>query len=332
MPNPNKSDSDKSAHDPVYWRTDKAQDFTYSQEPEPHILRRREIIKKYPQIEKLYKPDPVSAIFGFATVAVQVLMAYFMGSTNWMVMVFCAYFVGGFLNHSMVLACHELAHDLWFPKRWQNQWFGYFMNLCICVAFFRTFKRYHLEHHSFQGSDKWDVDIPSFDEGRHVTGPFSKAVFLFFSWVPYAFRPLFTRPKEIIKDEILNWVIAIAFDVTIWYYFGMQALVYLALSTMLGLGLHPMSGHFVAEHFEVITGQETYSYYGPLNYLAYNVGYHNEHHDFPRVPGRLLPKVKEIAPEYYDLPSYSSWCKVLWDFIFNDNVNCFSRVKREPYM
>ena len=65
---------------------------------------------------------------------------------------------------------------------------------------------------------------------------------------------------------------------------------------MLGTSLHPMSGHFIAEHFEFIEGQETYSYYGILNYLTWNVGYHNEHHDFPNIPGRL-PEVKKIGKE-----------------------------------
>lgn len=144
-------------------------------------------------------------------------------------------------------------------------------------------------------------------------------------------RPVWTKPKPIIAAEIFNWVLIFGVDFGIYYYWGWKALAYLFLSTILGIGFHPMSGHFVGEHTEIVTGQETYSYYGPLNYLTYNVGYHNEHHDFPRVPGRMLPKVKEIASEYYNMPSYSSWCKVIFDFIMIDSITPFCRVKRPPY-
>ena len=40
--------------------------------------------------------------------------------------------------------------------------------------------------------------------------------------------------------------------------------------------------------------------------------------------------MKKIAPDYYDdLPSYTSWCKVLWDFVFDPAIGPFARVRRE---
>jgi len=54
--------------------------------------------------------------------------------------------------------------------------------------------------------------------------------------------------------------------------------------------LHPMAGHFIAEHYtwekDPTSGgyYETYSYYGLGNLLGWNVGYHREHHDLARIP------------------------------------------------
>ena len=63
-----------------------------------------------------------------------------------------------------------------------------------------------------------------------------------------------------------------------------------------------------------------------MNPILFNVGYHNEHHDFPYVPFNKLPEVKRIAAEYYDnLPYHTSWVKVLWDFIFDNDLGPHAR-------
>lgn len=41
-------------------------------------------------------------------------------------------------------------------------------------------------------------------------------------------------------------------------------------------------------------------------------------------------QVKKIASEYYDgLPQYTSWVRVLYDFIMDDELSPYSRVKRK---
>ena len=59
------------------------------------------------------------------------------------------------------------------------------------------------------------------------------------------------------------------------------------------------------------------------------VGYHNEHHDFPSVPWTRLPQLRAIAKEFYDpLPAHASWPYVTWKFITDPSVGMWSRAKR----
>lgn len=48
----------------------------------------------------------------------------------------------------------------------------------------------------------------------------------------------------------------------------------------------------------------------------------------PSAPASSL-QVRKMAPEYYDhLPQHHSWVKVLWDFVFEDSLGPYARVKR----
>jgi sphingolipid delta-4 desaturase len=110
---------------------------------------------------------------------------------------------------------------------------------------------------------------------------------------------------------------------------GGTAFGYLLWSMLFGYGIHPVAGHFIHEHYLWREGQETYSYYGPLNALAWNIGYHNEHHDFPAIPGARLPELHRIASEVYGrLESHRSWIQVWWLFVRTPALGHHSRMVR----
>jgi sphingolipid delta-4 desaturase len=63
--------------------------------------------------------------------------------------------------------------------------------------------------------------------------------------------------------------------------------------------------------------------------VALNMGYHNEHHDLPSIPWNNLPKLRGLAPEFYDTLKYhSSWSRLLFQFVFDKRYSLFSRIER----
>jgi sphingolipid delta-4 desaturase len=51
-------------------------DFEWSHEDEPHAIRKKEILAKYPEIKKLMGPCPRTKYVVMATVGIQVAMCY----------------------------------------------------------------------------------------------------------------------------------------------------------------------------------------------------------------------------------------------------------------
>ena len=322
----------KSAHSSDVQRKDCPNRFTYTSKGEIHAKRRREILEKHPEIAQLYGHDTSSAVFCAATIAIQLAMMFLVSDMQsiWGLL-FLTYAVSGTLNHSLLLAMHEVTHDLFFKQRWANQIFAVIANLPMGVPAAASFKLYHAEHHSGMGEEGVDTDLPTQWEAKLFKGPLGRLIWVFLQPFFYAIRPMVIRPIRITLSMWAVVALQIGFDLAVLFGLGWRSFVYLFVGTLLGTGLHPLSGHFVAEHFEFVKGQETYSYYGPLNWLTYNVGYHNEHHDFPRIPGPRLPLLRKIAPEFYDMPAYSSWTRVIADFIMGSNMNLYGRVRRHPH-
>eukprot|EP00249_Psilotum_nudum_P002733 c15862_g1_i2 orf=434-1411(-) len=308
----------------------KASEFYWSESQEPHATRRREILAAHPEIKELFGPDISAFPKIVVAVSVQLWTAIYLGDASWILITTVAYFFGAFLNHNLFLAIHELSHNLAFSTPFYNRMLGIFANLPVGIPMSVTFQKYHLDHHRYQGIEGLDMDIPSYTEGWVVTNVFFKVLWVLFQLFFYALRPLFLNPKSPGLWEASNFIVQFIFDMILLYMYGWKPFVYLLLATFVGGGLHPIAGHFISEHYVFNKGQETYSYYGPLNLLAWSVGYHNEHHDFPRIPGSRLWKVRQIAPEFYEeLAYHESWSEVIYMYITDSTIGPFSRVMRK---
>jgi sphingolipid delta-4 desaturase len=305
-------------------------DFTWVGSDEPHATRRKEILKAHPEMAELFGTEWRTFPMVLGIVGLQLALASAATQWSWWLVVLVGYVVGGTANHALQLAVHELSHNLCFETLVLNKLLTLLANSVTLVPSGLTFQRYHMEHHQYQGFDSVDTDIPTVAEVNFFRNVrWRKALWMFLQPAFYALRPPLVKPKRPTAWELAAWVVQLSFDYAVFSLLGVKAVVYLLTGTLLGLGLHPVAGHFIAEHYEFVSGRETYSYYGPLNYVNFNVGYHVEHHDFPKIPWSRLPLVRKVAPEFYrDLPFHTSYVKVIWDYIMNDDMGPFSRIKR----
>ncbi|MBU2914898.1 MULTISPECIES: fatty acid desaturase [Reichenbachiella] len=308
---------------------EKKNGFYWSDEREPHFNRRKDILAKYPQVRDLFGIDKGLKFKTLALVVFQLATAPFIAELAWYWYIPLAYIFGASVSHTLFLAIHEISHDLAFKNRVSNNWLALVANIPILFPYAMSFRTYHLKHHWEQGDVKHDTDLPTDGERRIFQGFLGKLLWATNQILFYALRPMFVYPIKYEKWHKINIVFQLSALAIYWYFVGTGAVLYLLLSVFLAGSLHPLAGHFIAEHYVFKEGQETYSYYGPLNVLALNVGYHNEHHDFPNVPGTRLPELKKTAPDFYDhLFTHKSWSKVIIQFIANPKISLGSRVKR----
>ena len=294
------------------------------------------ILAAHPEIRGLFGENQWTLALIVGVVALQTGIAAGMGRLGidgWWVALIVAWCVGAFANHALYVMIHEATHNLVFRRRSPNRWAALLADLPNVFPAAMGFRVYHLQHHAHQGDYHLDADIANRWEARLVgRSPIGKALWLLCFPLFQLTRP--PRLRAIRMWSLWNWAnvaINAAFIALIYRLFGANAIVFLTASFFFSVGLHPLGARWIQEHYTLDPSQETFSYYGPLNVLALNVGYHNEHHDFPSVAWNRLPRVRAAAPEFYDsLQSHRSWVKLWLQFLFDPRYDLFGRVERRP--
>lgn len=308
--------------------------FFQSHDEHPHGGRARQIVAAHPEVRELMVRNPWTAAIALSIVIVQTALAFGFGRLGWhywWLSFLVAYGFGAFANHANYVIIHDATHNLIFRNKALNKLVLVLADLPNVMPGAMGFRVYHLKHHSHQGDYEWDADLANHWEARLVGNKwYRKAIWLFL----FPFFQL-TRPPRLKAITMwdswffVNFSCALLFDVAIVYFCGWPGFLYLWFSFMFSVGLHPVGARWIQEHYTNDPEQETYSYYGPINRVCLNMGYHNEHHDLPSIPWNNLPRLKAMAPEFYDnLKFHPSWSRLLFQFVFDKNYTLFSRIER----
>jgi sphingolipid delta-4 desaturase len=318
-------------------------DFYWTDHAEPHTIRRKLIMKKYPNITQLCGPEPLTKYIVVGVVSLQLSVAYYLRDKSFFSWTFflLSYIIGATANQNVFLAIHELSHNLAFKAPIHNKLFAIFTNIPIGIPYSASFLPYHQLHHKYLGDDVLDTDLPTYYEAVILSNILGKSFFATFQILFYALRPMMVTEIKFTFIHLLNVIFQVAVDILIVKYWGVNSLLYFIFSSFLAGSLHPCSGHFIAEHYikdppktynryTDVPPVETYSYYGILNVLTWNVGLHNEHHDFPYIAWSKLFELNKIANEFYsELPRHDSWVMVIVNFITDKDALLYNRVRRD---
>lgn len=299
---------------------------------EPHALRRRAMLRAHPEIRALLGPEPSTgwcialvwtAHMGCAAAA-RILPVW--------TIALAAYAVGAIGSLALWTLLHECAHDLVARDARANRHWGLITSLPLVLPVAESFRKYHLLHHRHPGHAVLDGDVASPWECQLVgNSGWRKALWLLAGPLMQSLRPgRMTQVRLADRAFLINLTVQLAFDLAVIVVLGWQALAYLFLANCFALGLHPLGARWIQEHYVVAPGQETYSYYGPMNRAVFNAGYHVEHHDIARIAWNRLPRLRRMAPEFYDgLYAHRSWTALLLRFLTDPSITLESRIVRQ---
>ena len=217
---------------------------------------------------------------------------------------------------------HEATHNLVFRGSWKNKALAIFANLPHGAPAAIEFRYQHLMHHRYLGDarelDGRDTQAPTYTEIHFVGCSFLRRIASFtFGRFFYKSRPANAVPRD--AWLVANWAACLLADAALIATCGFRPVVFLLLSALVAFGPHALGGRRLAEHLTIRRQQPTNSYYGPLNRVSFDVGYHVEHHDFPAIPWRNMRRLRAMAREHYDsLATVASWSRLIVAYLLVD--------------
>jgi sphingolipid 4-desaturase/C4-monooxygenase len=280
-----------------------------------HARRHRAILHDHPELRHLFHPDPTSALWVVILVTGQLSLAVWSAGRSVWVLLALSVTVGAAVSHALGVLIHEASHNLIFKGSWKNKALAILANLPHGAPAAIEFRHQHMLHHRYLG----DVAEPG---GRDTQAPTHKEIavvghsalrkFLSFTFGRFVYK---ARPANVVPRDawhVGNIVLCVLGDAALVATTGFRPLAFLLVSSLVAFGPHVLGARRVAEHLTIRRGQPTNSYYGPLNHVSFDVGYHVEHHDFPAVAWRHMRTLRATAREHYDgLATVTSWSHLI---------------------
>lgn len=312
-----------------------------------HIERRRNILKKYPEIKNYFGNYPQSMIFIIVLVILQWSIAWLVKDLPWWMVGLISLFIGQFVIYSLSTLAHEAFHNLIFRGR-----VGTVLSLLMielgAPVFGNTIKyiSIHTSHHLHLNEDEKDYELRNKNKTeflsshlgwrvwqaflhllpggssvletifdyileRRISSPDYRLKVFAYGFIVWFLKEIRSTYKQVVLSILF---IATSFGVyaLAWYFIGPKASLYFFWSFSLTIGNWGVGpqGHSICAHNLYQKGKTYSSYNLWSNFLFFNRGYHDEHHTFPNVPWVHLPKIKQIAPEYFTndaVYSYFDW-------------------------
>eukprot|EP01100_Stratorugosa_tubuloviscum_P004405 TRINITY_DN20_c0_g1_i10.p1 TRINITY_DN20_c0_g1~~TRINITY_DN20_c0_g1_i10.p1 ORF type:complete len:365 (-),score=131.89 TRINITY_DN20_c0_g1_i10:200-1294(-) len=314
-----------------------------------HRDRKRAILKKYPQVEKLFGNEPLTCLLLIFLLPIHTYVALALENQPWWVVLLASYTIGTLLSFQLLIIAHEATHELVFKNQTANRfvnmfghlpnWWGPFGNFWwsehrwhhsvvvdkalrygpqnvnfLRKAFF-TLIFIHIINFTIFVTSLIQVPIYVISTLLHFLG-LRKNPNCFLYIPPYDRFPICASGWMVI-----NFIITNIYHASLFYFGGWNPIIYQTFSSGFCNGLHPIGMRQVQEHYLLAKKQPTTSVYPPFSWLYLHIGHHVEHHDFAKIPWNRLPELRRIAPDFYDnLKYYNSYMEVLIYFFTNDGI------------